>query len=64
MRQLKHCPTCETLVLRDVDAAKCILFASISIWLTGERPYNMDWVRPAPQGSHSELFPLGTEKSE
>jgi hypothetical protein len=51
-------------VLRDVDAAKCILFASISIWLTGERPYNMDWVRPAPQGSHSELFPLGTEKSE
>jgi hypothetical protein len=62
VRQLKHCPTCETLVLRDVDAAKCILFASISIWLTGERPYNMDWVRPAPQSARAAPFQLGTEK--
>ena len=62
MRQLKHCPTCKTLVLRDVDAAKCILFASISIWLTGERPYNMDWVRPAPESAQAAPLQLETAK--
>ena len=62
MRQLKHCQLCKTLVLRDVDAAKSILFVSISIWLTGVRPYNMDWARPAPKGVRDAPFPLETEK--
>jgi hypothetical protein len=56
IRQLKHCKQCGTLVDRDVDAAKAILFAFISIWLTGERPFNLDWAGPAPLDLPSRSF--------
>ena len=63
MRQLKQCQTCKTLVPRDADAAKCILLVSVAIWLTGERPYNLDWARPAPQGVRSAPFHLRLKSS-
>jgi hypothetical protein len=60
IRQLKYCNQCKTLVDRDVDAARCILYAFCSIWLTGQRPYNLDWGRAGPTSQKHPVFRLSS----